>query len=143
MTKARDIMTPTAEWIDLDMTVFDAANRMADEDFGALPICNGQGRLQGMVTDRDIVVKVVAAGKDPKTTKVSALADQPEVVTIGADDSIEEAMKTMKAYAVRRLPVIDGTKLVGMVSQADLTKALPDKKAGDLVGAISSAPPNN
>lgn len=143
MTKARDIMSPVAEWIDLDLTVLDAAKRMARDDFGALPICNGQGRLQGMVTDRDIVVKVVAAGKDPARTRVSELADQPEVVTIGADDSIEEAMKTMKKYAVRRLPVIDGTELVGMVSQADLAKALPDKKAGDLVGAISSAPPNN
>jgi CBS domain-containing protein len=143
MTKARDIMTPMAEWIDLDLSVFEAAKRMAKDDYGALPICNGQGRLQGMVTDRDIVVKVVAAGKDPKATKVSELATQPEVVTIGADDSIEEAMKTMKKYAVRRLPVIDGTDLVGMVSQADLAKSLPEKKTGDLIDAISSAPPNN
>ena len=143
MTKARDIMTPTADWIDLDLTVLDAAKRMADDDYGALPICNGEGRLQGMVTDRDIVVKVLAAGKDPATTKVAYLADQPEVVTIGADDSVEEAMATMKKYAVRRLPVIDGTRLVGMVGQADIARSLPDKKVGDLVGAISSAPPNN
>lgn len=143
MTKARDIMTPSAEWIELDRTVHEAAKRMADDDFGALPICDGKGKLQGMITDRDIVVKVVAAGKDPANTKVADLATQPEVVTIGADDSIEEAMNTMKKYSVRRLPVIDGTQLVGMVSQADLAKALPEKKAGDLVGAISTAPPNN
>lgn len=143
MTKARDIMTPTADWIAEDRTILDAAKRMAKDDFGALPICNGEGRLQGMVTDRDIVVKVLAAGKDPARTKVSEVADQPEVVTIGADDSVEEAMATMKKYAVRRLPVIDGTKLVGMIGQADIARSLPDKKVGDLVGAISSAPPNN
>jgi CBS domain-containing protein len=143
MTKARDIMTPTAEWIDVDETVLDAARRMAQDDFGALPVCNSKGRLQGMVTDRDIVVKVLAAGKDPSATKVSEIADQPEVVTIGADDSVTEALETMKRYAVRRLPVIDGTQLVGMVSQADIAQAVSDKKAGDLVGAISSAPPNN
>ena len=143
MTKARDIMTPSADWIDQSSSVLDAAKRMAQADFGALPVCNGEGRLQGMVTDRDIVVKVLAAGKDPARTTVSEIADQPEVVTIGADDSVEAAMATMKKYAVRRLPVIDGTKLVGMVSQADIARDVSEKKAGDVVGAISSAPPNN
>jgi CBS domain-containing protein len=143
MKTARDIMTPGADWIDLDLTVMEAAKRMADGDMGAMPICNGQGRLQGMITDRDIVVKVIAAGKDPNSTKVSELADQPEVVTIGADDPVEEACKTMKKHAVRRLPVIDGNELVGMVAQADIARELPETKVGDLVDAISSAPPNN
>jgi CBS domain-containing protein len=65
------------------------------------------------------------------------------VVTIGADDPAEDAISTMKQYGVRRLPVIDGTKLVGMVSQADIARAMPESKVGDLVGAISEAPPNN
>jgi CBS domain-containing protein len=116
---------------------------MADETYGALPICDGEGTLQGVVTDRDIVVKVIAAGRDPETTTVGELADQPEVVTIGADDPIDEAIRTMKDHAVRRLPVIDGTKLVGMVSQADIARAMPDAKVGDLVGDISEAPANN
>lgn len=143
MPTAREIMTSGAEAIDADATVADAAERMANDDFGALPICGQDGKLQGVVTDRDIVVKVIAAGRDPKTTKVSELADQGEVVTIGADDPAEEAIRTMKQYGVRRLPVIDGTELVGMVSQADIARALPDAKVGDLVGVISEAPPNN
>jgi len=143
MTTAREIMTPSAEWLETSVTVADAAKRLASEDFGAMPVCDGNGKLQGMVTDRDIVVKVIAAGRDPQSCTVGELADQPEVVTIGADDSVEEAMRTMKDHAVRRLPVIDGTELIGMVSQADIARALPDAKVGDLVGAISAAPANN
>ena len=140
MKKARDIMTPGAEYIDLTATVAEAAEKMAQNDFGAMPICNGEGRLQGMLTDRDIVVKVIAAGKDPRECKVEELADQPEVVTIGADDSVEEALRTMKDHKVRRLPVIDGTKVVGMVSQGDIATNYPEEKVGDLVEAISAAP---
>lgn len=143
MTKARDLMTADPRWVDIDLTVAEAARMMAEDDIGALPVCNGEGRLQGMITDRDIVVKVVASGKDPAACKVSELATQPEVVTIGADDSAEEALRTMKDHAVRRLPVVDGTALVGMLAQADLARELGEAKVGDLVDAISSAPPNN
>lgn len=140
MKKARDIMTPGADYIGLTSTVADAAERMAHNDFGAMPICNGEGRLQGMLTDRDIVTKVVASGKDPRECQVSELADGSEVVTIGADDSVEEALRTMKDHKVRRLPVIDGTDLVGMVSQGDIATNYPEAKVGDLVEAISAAP---
>ena len=143
MTTAREIMTPGAEWLDASTTVADAAKKLASEDYGAMPICDGQGRLQGMITDRDIVVKVIAEGRDPKSTTVGDLADQPEVVTIGADDPAEEVIRTMKGHGVRRLPVIDGKDLVGMVSQADVARALPDAKVGELVGAISDAPANS
>jgi CBS domain-containing protein len=136
-------MTEDATWVEADRTVAEAAQMMASHDIGALPICNGEGRLQGVVTDRDIVVKVIAGGRDPQTTRVRDIADQGEVVTIGADDPVEEALRTMKEHGVRRLPVIDGQDLVGVVSQADIARALPDKTIGDLVGAISSAPPNN
>ena len=74
--------------------------------------------------------------------RLGELVDRTEAVTIGADDSVEEAIRTMKDHAVRRLPVIDGHSLVGMVSQADIARAMPDAKIGDLVDAISSAPPN-
>jgi CBS domain-containing protein len=143
MTTAREVMNPDADWIDADATVEQAAQMMSDESFGMLPVCDGQGQLQGVVTDRDIIVKVIAEGLDPRTTRLAQLADQDQVVTIGADDSVEEAIDTMKRYGVRRLPVIDGTALVGMVSQADIARALPDAKVGDLVGAISEQPPNN
>jgi CBS domain-containing protein len=91
-----------------------------------------------MVTDRDIVIKVVAAGKDPKATPLGDLADQEEVVSIGADDSVEEAAETMKRHQVRRLPVIDGEDVVGLVSQADLARALQPEQVGDLLATISS-----
>jgi CBS domain-containing protein len=143
MPNAREIMTARVDWIGPDTPVAEAARKMADESVGALPVCDGEGHLEGMVTDRDLVVKVIAQGRDPQATKVGELADQPEVVTIGADDPVEEAIRTMKEYGVRRLPVIDGRQLVGMLSQADIARALPDAKVGDLVGAISEAPPNN
>jgi CBS domain-containing protein len=144
MPTAREIMTPGAAFVDIDASVAEAAKQMADQDFGALPICSSKGKLHGVITDRDIVVKVIAAGLDPASTKVGQLKDtQSEVVTIGADDPAEEAIRTMKDHGVRRLPVIDGTELVGMVSQADIARALPDAKVGDLVGAISEQPPNN
>ena len=137
-------MTPGAEFVDNETSVAEAAKRMADQDYGALPICSTEGKLQGVITDRDIVVKVIAAGLDPRMTTVGQLKDtQTEVVTIGADDPAEEAIRTMKDHGVRRLPVIDGNDLVGMVSQADIARALPDAKVGDLVGAISEQPPNN
>ena len=141
MTTAREIMTPDASYCPQDATAAEAARKMAEEGVGALPICDTEGHLSGVVTDRDIAVKVVAQGLDPNTTLADVI-DRTEVVTIGADDSVEEAIRTMKDHAVRRLPVIDGRSLVGMVSQADIARALPDAKIGDLVDAISSAPPN-
>ncbi|MFL6203784.1 MAG: CBS domain-containing protein [Acidimicrobiales bacterium] len=142
MTTARDLMTADPAFCDQDVTVEEAARQMADQDVGALPVCSAEGRLAGVVTDRDLAVKVVAEGRDPATTKLRDLLPGNEVVTIGADDSAEEAIRTMKEHAVRRLPVIDGTQLVGMVSQADIARAMPDAKIGDLVDAISSAPAN-
>jgi CBS domain-containing protein len=135
MTTAREIMTSGADHIDATATVMDAARKLAAEDYGALPICE-EGRLKGMVTDRDIVVKVIAEGRDPESTRVIDLV-QGEVVTIGADDTVEEALRTMSQHQVRRLPVIDGTELVGMVSQADIARNLPEEKVGELVEAIS------
>jgi CBS domain-containing protein len=92
-----------------------------------------------MVTDRDIVVEVLAAGKDPDAVKVGELGDG-KPVTIGADDSVKEALQTMKEHQIRRLPVIDGHDLVGIVSIADLARNIEDEETGDLVEAISAAP---
>ncbi len=142
MTVARDIMTSDATYCSADSTAADAARKMADTNVGAIPVCDTSGRLCGVVTDRDLAVKIVATGQDPDTVRLSDLVDGGEVVTIGADDSVEEAIRTMKDHALRRLPVIDGTALVGMVSQADIARAMPDTTIGDLVDAISSAPPN-
>jgi CBS domain-containing protein len=142
MTKtARDVMTKGAECVLEDQTVADAAKKLADLDVGAVPICGEDGRLKGMLTDRDIVVKVLAKGKDPASVTAGELGQgDGETVTIGADDSIDEALRTMKDHAVRRLPVIDGTELIGIVSQADLARSIDEKQVGDLVEAISAAP---
>jgi CBS domain-containing protein len=142
MTTARDLMTPTADFVEPNRTVADAAKEMAQSDIGALPVCDN-GKLVGMLTDRDIVVRAIAQGRDPSSTRVGDVVERTEVVTIGADDSVEEAIRTMKDHAVRRLPVIDGMDLVGMLSQGDVAQAVSKSKSGDLVGSISAAPPNN
>src|SRR3954463_12598728 len=142
MTTARDLMTPDPAFCADDVSVAEVARQMSDQNIGALPVCNADGRLAGVITDRDLAVRIVAEGRDPGSTNIAELLDSTEVVTIGADDSAEEAIRTMKDHAVRRLPVIDGTRLVGMVSQADIARALPDAKIGNLVDAISSAPAN-
>jgi CBS domain-containing protein len=139
MTTARDIMSGDAECAAVSDTLVDAARKMRDLDVGALPICGDDNRLQGMITDRDIVVRCIADGADPSSVTVSELADG-KPVTIGADDSVEEALRTMAKHGVRRLPVIDGHELVGVVSQADVARHLPEDAVGELVEAISSAP---
>ena len=135
---ARDIMTPDCTCIGENDTLLDAAKRLAELDVGAMPICGEDNRLKGMLTDRDIVVKALAQGKDPGGTKAGELgAGDGKTVTIGADDSIEEALRTMSEHQVRRLPVIDGRELVGIVSQADIARNYDEEKVGDLVEAIS------
>jgi len=136
---ARDVMTPDAKCIGEHDTVTDAAKRLAELDVGAMPICGEDDRLKGMVTDRDIVVKVLAEGRDPQSTKAGELGEG-KPVTIGADDSVADALKTMKEHKVRRLPVIDGHDLVGIVSIADVVSAVDDSESGDLIEAISTAP---
>lgn len=134
---AREIMTGGAECVGENETVAQAAEKMKSLDVGALPICGEDDRLKGMLTDRDIVVKILAEGKEPAHTKAGELA-QGEPVTIGADDSAEEALRTMAEHKVRRLPVIDGHRLIGVVSQGDLANALGSQQVGEMVDAISS-----
>jgi CBS domain-containing protein len=92
-----------------------------------------------MLTDRDIAVKVLAKDRDPGSTTAGELGEG-KPVTIGADDSVEEALQTMAEHKVRRLPVIDGHELIGIVSQGDLATQVDEQQVGDLVEAISAAP---
>ncbi|MGY5124280.1 CBS domain-containing protein [Streptomyces nigrescens] len=130
-------MTPDATCIGSNETALDATQKMTELGVGALPICGTNKKLKGMLTDRDIVVKVLGAGKDPAQVKAGDLA-QGKAVTIGADEEAESILRTMSRHKVRRLPVIDGHTLVGIVAQADVARALPDPKVGDLLEAIST-----
>ncbi|WP_086828215.1 CBS domain-containing protein [Streptomyces sp. NRRL B-24572] len=137
MTTARDIMTPEATCVRWSETLVDAARKMADLGVGALPICGPDEKLMGMLTDRDIVVKCIAQGKDPARCTAGELA-QDEIVTVGADDSAEQVMSVMSEHRIRRVPVIDQHVLVGIIAQADVARAMPDPQVGDLVGTVSA-----
>ncbi|GAA0498941.1 signal transduction protein [Paractinoplanes deccanensis] len=136
MTTAREIMTPDVTCVGEKETLADAAKKMADLGVGSLPICGEDNRLKGMVTDRDIVVKALAKGRNPGDITAGELGEG-KPVTIGADDDTTEILRTMSQYKVRRLPVIDGHQLVGIVAVADVARALPDRPVGDLIDAIS------
>jgi len=133
---ARDIMTGSPECVGENESVAEAARKLASLNIGSMPICGEDNRLKGMLTDRDIVVKVIAQGKDPSSVKAGELGEG-KPVTIGADDSIDLTLKTMAEHQVRRLPVIDGHDLVGIVSQADVATNLDEESVGELVELIS------
>lgn len=136
MTTAREVMHPGAECVRTHETAADAARIMTEKGVGALPICGPDDKIKGVVTDRDIVVKVLGKGRDPGAFPAGDL-NQSEAVTIGADDDAEEILATMSKHKVRRLPVIDGHRLVGMISVADVARSLPHEATGRLVEALS------
>lgn len=133
---AREIMTGSPECVGENDSILDASKKLQKLDVGAMPICGEDNRLKGMLTDRDIVVKVLAEGKDPNSTKAGELG-QGKPVTIGADDDINALLKTMADHKVRRLPVIDGHELIGIVSQADVANNIEEDEVGKLVDIIS------
>jgi uncharacterized membrane protein/CBS domain-containing protein len=134
--KARDIMSRDTECVSASDTLETAARRLASAGVGAMPICGDDDRLTGMLTDRDIVVRAIANGKDVARTLVSELA-QGKPVTIGAANSVREALDTMQKAQIRRLPVIDGHRLVGIISAADIARRVPRRKSGALLQELS------
>ncbi|MFL6115240.1 MAG: CBS domain-containing protein [Catenulispora sp.] len=140
MTTVASIMTGSVEFVDAGETLAVAARRMRDMDVGALPVRGPDNRLAGIVTDRDIVVKAIAADLDPNVCTVRALVDtQP--ICVDANSDVEEAVARMAEHQIRRLPVVEGDQLVGMVTQADIARAMPEQ-AGQVVHDVSmDAPP--
>ncbi|WP_111768353.1 CBS domain-containing protein [Nakamurella deserti] len=134
--RARDIMTGSPECAGESDNLVEVARKMRDLDVGALPICGDDGRLTGMITDRDIVVRCIADGGDPSSTPAGSFG-QGKPVTIGADDPVEEALATMAEHQVRRLPVIDGMRLVGIISEADIAQHVDADEVGETVGAVT------
>ncbi|ORT56795.1 CBS domain-containing protein [Streptomyces sp. CB03238] len=137
MTTARQLMTKGVDCVGEGDTVLQAAEMMKQLGVGAMPICGSDDKLKGMLTDRDIVVKALGAGKDPARTTAGELA-QGEVVYVDADDDVQMVLRKMSEHKVRRLPVIDNHRLVGMIAQADVARALPDPQVGDLLEALST-----
>jgi CBS domain-containing protein len=141
MTTARDMMHRGAECIGEDETLVDAARKMRVLGVGSLPICGNDNKLHGIITDRDIVIRCIAEGKDPAQCRAAELA-QGKPFYVDADADISEVLRQMMEHKVMRLPVIDNHKLVGMVSEADLARNLPEDKVGEFVEAIKSGAPD-
>jgi CBS domain-containing protein len=135
MTTARDIMHAGAECIGEHETLQYAAQRMRDLDVGSLPICGDDDRLKGIITDRDIVIKSVAGGGDPAVITAGELA-QGKPVTVDSGTDISDVLQAMESRQIRRVPVIENHRLVGMISEADLARHLPQQAVGEFVEAI-------
>lgn len=134
----RDVMTSDPKTVEAGDNVEDAAKIMAEADIGAVVVVDDD-KVAGIVTDRDITVRVVAAGENPSKTKVSDAASSG-ADTIEADASIDDAVKLMREKDIRRLPVVEDDKPVGIVSLGDIAK---EQDADSALGDISSAEPNN
>ncbi|ANS28291.1 MULTISPECIES: CBS domain-containing protein [Rhodococcus] len=135
MTTASDIMHTGATCIGEHDTLTTAAQRMRELDVGALPICGDDDRLHGIITDRDIVLKCVAAGTDPNTMTAGDLA-QGSTYHVDAAATVEQVVTVMEEHQIRRLPVLDDHRLVGMISEADIARHLPEHAVGAFVEAI-------
>jgi CBS domain-containing protein len=131
----REVMTSEVKAVEPTATVVEAAKVMAEQDIGPVPIVE-DGRLAGIVTDRDIVVKVVAKGGDVNSMTVGDIASR-DLVTITPDSDMNEALDLMAENQIRRLPVVEGDRLVGIVAQADVARMGRDKKTGAVVEEIS------
>ena len=139
----REAMHEGCECIGENQSLLDAAKRMEQLDIGAMPICGEDNRLKGMITDRDIVVKVLAHDMDPASTTAGELA-QNRITCVREDMPIDRALSLMQEHKVRRLPVIDENKrLCGMITEADVATHMPQEKTGEVVGAIAAAQPQH
>jgi CBS domain-containing protein len=135
MGSIRELMTTNPTTCETSSTITDVAKVMKDEDVGPVPVTEG-GRLVGIVTDRDIVVRVVAEGRDPSSTTIREIVSS-DLATVQPDTSLEEALNLMAQRQVRRLPVVEGDQLVGIVAQADIARAADEERTGEVVQQIS------
>ena len=131
----REVMTPSPETVESDKSAAEAAKLMKKADAGMIPVVRDK-KLVGTVTDRDIAIRLVAEGKDPAATTVGEIASK-DIVTIGPDQDIAEALGLMASNQVRRLPVVEGETLIGVVAQADVARAADERRVGETVEQIS------
>ncbi len=135
MTTAREIMHVGAECIGDHETLQNAAQRMRDLDVGSLPICGDDDRVHGIITDRDIVIKCVAEGGNPAVITAGELA-QGRTVTVDSRTEVGDVLRAMESHQIRRVPVIESDRLVGMISGADLVRHLPEQAVGEFFEAV-------
>lgn len=141
MVSVREVMTSGVECVNEHSTLREAAEKMRDLDVGVLPICGDDEKLKGMVTDRDIITKCIAEGSDPTSTEVGTLA-QGRPVMVNVEDSVEDAMAAMADHQVRRVLVLDGKRLAGIVSQHDLGRSIEPTKLGQVSAAVTADNPD-
>jgi CBS domain-containing protein len=132
----RDAMTEGPRSIGASASVVEAAQLMREAHIGSLPIVDDE-QLVGMITDRDITTRVVADAADAKTTLVGDVYSR-DLISVESDEDLEEAVRLMARHQVRRLPVVENGRLVGIVAQADIALKENEKKTGELVEAISA-----
>jgi CBS domain-containing protein len=131
----REAMTENPRSISHSSTVVEAARLMREEHIGSLPITDDE-ELVGMITDRDITTRVVAEAADPTVTSVGDVYSR-DLISVEPDEDLDEALQLMARHQVRRLPVVENGRLVGIVAQADIALTETEKKTGELVEAIS------
>jgi CBS domain-containing protein len=131
----RDAMTPEVRASAPTASLVDAAVRMKEDDVGSIPVVE-EGRLVGILTDRDIVVRAVAEQVDPQSLRVGDVAST-DMVTIQPEQSLDDALELMARHRIRRLPVVEQGRLVGMLAQADVAIEAKGKDAGEMLGEIS------
>ena len=137
--KVRDVMTAQPVALEDETTVVEAARAMRDGDFGSVIVLKGPGgSVCGVITDRDIAIRVVAEGLDPQSVRLADIC-QGDVTTVGPDEPVDKVAQLMRGKAIRRVPVVDAGRLVGVVSLGDLAKKMDEGRA---LADISSAPPN-
>jgi len=135
--KVREIMTENPETVAADDTLQDAARRMKQLDVGMLPVCDGD-RIIGTLTDRDISVRSVAEGKDPKQARVRDAMSQGNILCCEVDEDVKVVAKRMRDNQVRRLPVLDQSqRLIGIVSLGDVALHADDRTAGNALEGVS------
>lgn len=139
MTTARDVMHAGADCIGQNDSLALAAQKMRELNVGSLPICGEDNKLHGIITDRDIVVKCVAEGRNPAEMTAEELA-QGKPFWVDANADVDEVLSQMTSHHIRRMPVIENRRLIGMITEADLARNLPEDKVGRFVEAIAQAP---
>ncbi len=134
--KVREVMTSSVDWVSPDTSIVEVAKLMTKDDIGSVPICEGN-KLIGIITDRDIVLKAVAVGGNTSNTSVKDIMNT-KVISVSADQDVHEVADIMAKNQIRRLPVVDGGNLIGIVALGDMAvEKIHINEAGDALSSIS------